>query len=542
MHENIFRKILLYIGFVVFFNHSPVLYCQTIIFNYPNQQYFYEAYLQQNATYQTFSVKPVLEFELPDHLNYDSAFNRHFGYKYADTAIKRSWIHRKIFKENLISIKDKNFNLNINPIVDMQIGQNRVTSKKTFTNTRGIALEAHITKNVAIYSSIFENQAKFTNYVDTLIRQIHVAPGLGKVQPFKETGFDYAMSQAALNVKISKYNSVILGHGKLFTGNGYRSLLLSENAFNYPYLHLNNHFKRLKYNIIYAALQDLIHPHTYESGFVKKYNTTYWLEYTVHKKLSVSLFESIMWQALKEKKMKAYQWGYTNPLIGLHSATMGLNNKDNSIVGMNINAKPVKSVCVYSQLAIDQWHDHRIFSNTSFINRNAFQMGAKGYFNIKKFFVMLQAEYNQARPYTYSHADSMQNFTHYNQALAHPLGANFKEYIGIVFLQYKNWMLRTQYNIANYGMDEAKQHWGKNIFKNDKLATTQNENNALLQGLNTKLIFNDINISYIVNPASYMHFTLGYTYRSEKNTISNDVDKHIYFAFRTSLFNRYYDF
>lgn len=542
MHENLFKKIVLIIGFALFLNHSLFLHCQTIIFNHPKQQYFYEAYLQKNALYQTFSVKPVLEFELPNTLNYDSALLLHFQYKYDDSTIKRSWFHRKIFKENLISIREKDFSLNINPAIDWQIGQNNITSKKTFTNTRGIAVEAHITKNVAVYSTVYENQAIFTNYVDTLIRQIQVAPGQGKVQPFKEAGFDYAMSQAAVNIKISKFNSIILGHGKLFTGNGYRSLLLSENAFNYPYLHLNNHFKKWKYHIIYAAFQDLNHPHTYESGFVKKYNTTYWLEYAVHKKLAISIFESIVWEAIKNKKIKNYQLQYTNPLIGLHSATMGLNNKDNSIVGCNINIRPVKELCLYSQLAVDQWHNHNIFNNTSFINRNALQMGAKSFLHINPFFIMLQAEYNQARPYTYSHADSMQNFTHFNQPLAHPLGANFKEYIGILFLQYKNLMFRAQYNLAYYGMDEAQQHSGKNIFKNDKLATTQNGKNTLLQGLNTTLLFNDINISYIINPASNMHFTAGYTYRNEKNSVINNIDKHIYFAFRTSLFNRYYDF
>ena len=35
-----------------------------------------------------------------------------------------------------------------------------------------------------------------------------------------------------------------------------------------------------------------------------------------------------------------------------------------------------------------------------------------------------QVEWNTARPYTYSHYDDA-NYTHYNQALAHPVGSKF---------------------------------------------------------------------------------------------------------------------
>ena len=43
----------------------------------------------------------------------------------------------------------------------------------------------------------------------------------------------------------------------------------------------------------------------------------------------------------------------------------------------------------------------------------------------------LQAEYNSARPFTYSHASLFTNYAHYRQPLAHPLGSNFKEFVFI---------------------------------------------------------------------------------------------------------------
>ena len=65
----------------------------------------------------------------------------------------------------------------------------------------------------------------------------------------------------------------------------------------------------------------------------------------------------------------------------------------------------------------------------------AYRLGVKyvDAFNIKN--LDLQFETNRVRPYTYSHFDSVANYTHYNQPLAHPLGANFQEYIGILKYQ-----------------------------------------------------------------------------------------------------------
>ncbi len=47
----------------------------------------------------------------------------------------------------------------------------------------------------------------------------------------------------------------------------------------------------------------------------------------------------------------------------------------------------------------------------------------------------LQLEHNRVRPFTYSHFDSVANYTHYNQPMAHPLMANFKEVVAIARYQ-----------------------------------------------------------------------------------------------------------
>ena len=77
----------------------------------------------------------------------------------------------------------------------------------------------------------------------------------------------------------------------------------------------------------------------------------------------------------------------------------------------------------------------------------------------------LQAETNWVRPFTYSHSDSVADYTHYNQPLAHPVGANFKEFIGIARYQpARKWWIEGKLIAYAQGTDTAGENFGNNIF------------------------------------------------------------------------------
>ena len=71
-------------------------------------------------------------------------------------------------------------------------------------------------------------------------------------------------------------------------------------------------------------------------------------------------------------------------------------------------------------------------------NKQAFQIGLKyiDAFGLRN--LDLQVETNVVRPYVYSDKDSLTGYTNYNANLAHPLGANFYELIGIARYQPVN--------------------------------------------------------------------------------------------------------
>ena len=57
----------------------------------------------------------------------------------------------------------------------------------------------------------------------------------------------------------ARWVNVQFGNGKQFVGNGYRSVLLSDNAFNYPYLKFSflSHNNRWQYTTFHAKLTEL---------------------------------------------------------------------------------------------------------------------------------------------------------------------------------------------------------------------------------------------------------------------------------------------
>ncbi|MBL7747475.1 MAG: hypothetical protein JNM19_08635, partial [Chitinophagaceae bacterium] len=98
-------------------------------------------------------------------------------------------------------------------------------------------------------------------------------------------------------------------------------------------------------------------------------------------------------------------------------------------------------------------------------NKFSMQLGAKyiDAFGISN--LDLQLEHNRARPFTYSHNDSVANYTHYNQPLAHPLGANFSEVIGIARYQpAPKWMAVGKLIYYTQGRDSSALSYGSNIF------------------------------------------------------------------------------
>jgi hypothetical protein len=215
---------------------------------------------------------------------------------------------------------------------------------------------------------------------------------------------------------------------------------------------------------------------------------------------------------------------------------------DNALLGLNLSVIVGKHNVFYGQLILDEFKMSEVTAGDGWWgNKQGFQLGFKTFdpFRIKGFY--FQTEYNWVRPYTYSQSLPMKNYGHYNQSLAHPMGANFWESVSILKYHYKRFYFRYQFQYAVYGEDLDGQNYGKNIYKSYE-TRVNDYGNKVGQGLETTVLYNDFSASYLVNPAYNLNIVLGYTNRNYTNDRETVKTSYVYFALRTSLSNYYYDF
>ncbi|MEO6305744.1 MAG: gliding motility protein RemB, partial [Bacteroidia bacterium] len=155
----------------------------------------------------------------------------------------------------------------------------------------------------------------------------------------------------------------------------------------------------------------------------------------------------------------------------------------------------------------------------------------------------LQGEYNEVRPYTYSHGVIEQNYSHYGMALAHPFGSNFKEFLGFLSYRKNNFEFNWQGIYAIIGKDSlnGKSNIGQNIFLSYTTRAME-YGNKTTQGIKTNLLQSNLKLTYYIIPDMNMRLELGYIQRSETNKLGYLLQSpFIYLGFKTSFWNRYRD-
>lgn len=463
------------------------------------------------------------------------------------------WFWRKIRHESLVTVQDKDdqFWVAVDPVFNFEFGEDVADttgwadSVSFYKNTRGFRMHGHIGEKFSFFSSFYENQAIFPRYQDqqirgqgefydvngTLVQQNGVVPGQGRTKQFKRDGFDYAMASGYVSFTPISALNVQLGTGKHFVGEGYRSLLLSDNTFNYPYLRTSVRFlkNKFQYTSILSSLSSLYRLRrnsTAEALYQPKAGTFHYLTYQPHRAIQLGLFEGVIWQRWEPEASKPINAAFFVPVLGFNSALYGLEDDNNALLGLTFRASPLRNYVLYGQYMLDG------------ANKNGWQLGAKAFdaFSVKNLF--LQAEYNTVAAFSYAHDVPLQNYSHYNQALAHPLGAGFNELVLIAQYRWKDLWASVKTTSASYKKDLGGTHLGTNIFESDLNAT----DSSLDNGTST-LVAYDLRLGFLVNPASNMNIIVGMIDRTESGPVEpTDRTRFIYAGFRTSLTNAYYDF
>ena len=457
-----------------------------------------------------------------------------------------SWFDRKWSKEHFFQVKSEDYTLIVNPIVNLMIGVENNSEKTVWNNTRGIIADGKLGDRFTYYASFLENQSVFPSYITDKIVQksAWIVPGQGESRWSPDSTFDYSMASGHLSYRLSKFTDFQFGTGKNFIGDGYRSMILSDNSFNYPYLRIQTKVGVFQYTNFYMEHMDLISNPSEQFIYDKKYMTLHHLSANVSKRLNIGIFESIVWENRRNPEISGFDIAYLNPIIFLRPVEYSLNSSDNALMGLNWKFKSTNNCHIYGQFVIDEFSQPALSSGEKWWgNKYSYQIGSKCYdvFGVNN--LVFQIENNFARPYTYSHHNSSQNYGHYFQSLAHPLGANFNEILLFVDYKIKKWELHYQFLKAKYGakIKNDPASYGNDIF----MSNTDRPSDygiEMFQGNKTDLFFSKITMSYLFNPKTNLKFEIGLVNRNLEDEYGRNNTNFIFFALKTDLFNRYYDF
>ncbi len=394
---------------------------------------------------------------------------------------------------NLYEVHIKDFDLIVNPVFQYTLSKESNSDEKLFLNTRGVSVRGKITNKIGFYSYITDNQERDPSYVRQWVSDRRAVPGNGLYKNFKGTGYDYFDARGYITFNVAKYIDVVFGYDKNFIGSGYRSLLLSDFSANNLFLKLNTRIWKINYQNLFMELQTATPPAATQL-IPKKYAAMHHLDIGVTKWLNIGLFEGVIFG-----RKDHFDFGYLNPIIFYRSIELQNGSFDNSIIGLDFKANLPHRIQVYGQLMLDEFLLSEVKKNRGWwANKWGTQLGAKyiDAFGISN--LDLQIEMNRVRPFAYSHYDSVGNYTHYNQPLAHPLMAGFKEFIGIVRYQpIPKLMVIGKLIYYQQGRDSSSRSFGSNIFlPNSPPYRVGDFGYSIGSGWNTKVLYASLALSY----------------------------------------------
>jgi hypothetical protein len=486
--------------------------------------------ISKNINISTFT-KPLSAKTIGEYAGYDSVFS--FGTEKPDHPL--NLFKRKLLVENLLTIDTTDFDIKIDPLFNLAYGQDSKTRENYITNTRGIKISGSVSKKMYFESSFYENQSTFPVYIRDYISSGKIVPGQGRIRNSKVSGIglDYSFSTGILYYRYKKHWEFSFGQDKLFIGNGYRSLLLSDNSVNYPLFKVTATYDKIQYSRVMAILMSDQEPSDATSFREKKLAGFNILSFTPSYWFHVMLFEGSIWQYPNSTAKTYFDFNYLNPVIFINSIISSTKCKTLIGIGLKINA--FKLFQMYGQITADK------FPGAMKAKFNvSWQAGIKYFnaFSLRNFY--LQAEYNHSQNKVYYTAPNSFAYTHFNQTLGHPLGVNYKELVFISQYNYRRLQVHSKFVISSYGNDFL-------ILVSPPKVTLKIVDYPFSlpnpgMGGYTDLSYNETSLAFLINPKTNMKIEAGFISRSASVIHNNYKLEYFYFAFRTSLTNLYYEF
>ncbi len=408
-----------------------------------NERFLFEDIRRIDSAAGTYKLTPIDRHHLQRFLS-----NR-------DTRIVVPSKHPLQETGNLIVAGNDKAYIIANPLLSIQQSFD-VSEKNAHLYSSGATARGALGK-LGYHFYLTANHEELPCYMHSWMNRYQTVPGYDE-PTVNHTASRYWDLRWSIQTSIGKLIDLQLGNDRLFIGNGHRSLFLSDIAGNMLFFKFNTRVWIMNFQSIYAKLNT--QRGVVDRGDIKKFYRMNAVDFNVSKWLNVGVFE-----ALISGRENHFDLNYIMPFTFLRAMERHSGSPDNAMIGLNVKANLKKQWQFYFQALADEFKVSEVTGGKGWwANKFGYQAGAKyiDAFGIKN--LDLQGEFNKARPFTYSHFDSVANYSHNNQPMAHPLGANFQELIGIVRYQpSKRLYLEGKLVYYTQGLDSAGANMGNNV-------------------------------------------------------------------------------
>ena len=460
------------------------------------------------------AIKPAILAEIPDEIFAPSKFKLNYN-----TTKGSSWI-------NLYPLMDLTGGIEINSAVD-----------PVLRGGVGVGFDWSTPKFVLTAKALPYYRMSGA-FADTLISNYNMDFGTNRAL----TNDVFYNAELLMAYRANKFFTFMGGYGKNSFGEGYRSMLMSDNIGAHPFFKIETSFAGIKYVNLYSFWRDNTVDPFDRSQDIMKFNSSHYLSWNITKALNLSVFETVIFQTRDTLVNRGFDINYINPIVFYRPVEYGLGSADNVLIGANLSYKINDHHNVYSQFILDEFLLSEIQARSRWwANKFGWQIGYKSdaFFNDSLYF---QFEFNGARPFTYSHRRSPHAYGHMNAAAAHPIGANFMELLQITSFRSNKHRITNKLTFAAYGVDHADSiSYGTDIFKSYALRFGDYDQ-LMFQGIRTNVLNETFIYEYELLPAIDLYLMAKYNWRMVNTSMGTDHFHTFMIGIRSRIWNFYSDY
>jgi len=459
------------------------------------------------------------------------------------------YFFKQLTTNNWVQANGANSVFAIDPYVDAAFGKSKEESDMLHQVAGGLRIQGVVNDKISYNLAYTYYNIQYPNYLAAYaLSNQGYALGLGKGTLHSNNSYSYSQFTGSFSYIPNSHFLITVGNGKNFIGDGYRSLILSDNSSNYPYIRLQARYWKLTYNVLYAEFDN---PKYLVNGSTqRKYSVMHYLGMNFSKKFQLGVFDNVIWYAKDTPVHRGFDAQYINPFIFTRPLEFSVGSPDNAFLGLTAKYKIYKKGYLYGQIALDDLHITGSFQNHAqqFGNKYGIQLGMwnEDLFAVKG--LSWRVEFNSVRPYTYTHGFDKAglNYTHANQALADPFGANFNELISIFQYNNKRWygLLENLYTVrgeqpAGLSYPIGFDLWGGDL---SDYPSAPQYGSKTMQGIKNKYLYNQLSLGYLINPRNRLAIQGDVTYRRHTAPGVKTSDFYFSLGIKTGLNNLYKDF